>query len=120
MLFVVRTKRHLDEDASSGDSTMTWSLAQLTLRSKDGPTRPSPYIQTALGFFMAVVLFCLHGLRVLWPKGFDGELPQHDIDSRSNGDVDYMAGNGRYAFLIFNIMMVAHLLFLVSVAEYDI
>lgn len=87
-MFVVHTRLHLDEDASSGDSTVTWGLARLTLRSKDGPTRPSPYIQTALGLFMAVVLFFLHGLRVFWPSGFDGELPQHDIDSRSNGDVN--------------------------------
>lgn len=35
-------------------------------------------------------------------------------------DVEHMTGNGngRYAFLIFNMMMVAHLLFLVSVAGY--
>jgi hypothetical protein len=36
--------------------------------------------QLALGASMAVLLFCLHGLRVLCPKGFvKGELQQHDI-----------------------------------------
>ena len=30
-----------------------------------------------------------------------------------------MAGNGRYTFLIFNMVMVAHVLFLVGVAGYD-
>lgn len=41
--------------------------------------------QFVLGVSMAVFLFCLHGLVVLWPKGFEGELPQHDIDCCSNG-----------------------------------
>jgi hypothetical protein len=35
----------------------------------DGPA------QLMLGISMAVFLFCLHGLRVLWPKSFQGELP---------------------------------------------
>jgi hypothetical protein len=30
-----------------------------------------------------------------------------------------MAGNGRYIFLIFNVMMIVHLLFLVSMARHD-
>jgi hypothetical protein len=46
--------------------------------SKDGLT------QIVLGSSMAVFLFCLRGLRVLRPKGFGGELPQHDVDCRSN------------------------------------
>ena len=41
--------------------------------------------QYMLGFSMAVFLFCLHGLMVLWPKGFEGELTQHDISCCSNG-----------------------------------
>jgi hypothetical protein len=42
------------------------------------------HIQLVLAVSMAVFLFCLHGLRVLWPKCFEGELPQHDVDCRSN------------------------------------
>ena len=43
-------------------------------------------IQLKLGASMAVFLFCLHGLRVLWPNGFiKGELPLHDLDCRGNG-----------------------------------
>jgi hypothetical protein len=41
--------------------------------------------QFVFGVSMAVFLSCLHGLMVLWPKGFEGELPQHDIDCCSNG-----------------------------------
>ena len=33
------------------------------------------YILRALGAFMALFLFCIHGSRVLWPKRFQGELP---------------------------------------------
>ena len=33
------------------------------------------YILHALGAFMALFLFCVHGSRVLWPKRFQGELP---------------------------------------------
>jgi hypothetical protein len=47
---------------------------------KDSPT------QLVLAASMAVILFCLHGLRVLWPKGFiKGESPQHNVDCRRNG-----------------------------------
>jgi hypothetical protein len=46
---------------------------------KHGPS------QLVLVFSMAVFLFCLHGLKVLWPKGFiQGELPQHDNGCRGN------------------------------------
>lgn len=45
----------------------------------DGP------FQLVLVFSMAIFLFCLHGLKVLWPKGFiQGELPQYDNDCRGN------------------------------------
>ncbi|KAF8473096.1 hypothetical protein DFH94DRAFT_150887 [Russula ochroleuca] len=33
------------------------------------------YILHALGAFMAVFLFCIHGSRVLWPRPFQGKLP---------------------------------------------
>jgi hypothetical protein len=45
---------------------------------KDGPT------QIVLGASMTVFRFCLYGLKVLWPKSFEGKLPRHDIDYRSN------------------------------------
>ena len=35
--------------------------------------------QVVLGISMAVFLFCLHGLRVVRPKGFEGESPQHGL-----------------------------------------
>ena len=35
--------------------------------------------QVVLGVSMAVFLFCLHGLRVARPRGFEGELPQHNL-----------------------------------------
>ena len=41
--------------------------------------------QLVLAVSMAVVLFCIHGLRVVWPKSFEGELLQHGIDCRSRG-----------------------------------
>jgi hypothetical protein len=41
--------------------------------------------QLLFAVFMAVVLFCIHGLRVFWPKSFEGELSQHDIDCRNSG-----------------------------------
>jgi hypothetical protein len=47
---------------------------------EDGPT------QLVLGTSMAVFLFFLHGLRVLYPRSFiKGELQQHDIDCRGIG-----------------------------------
>jgi hypothetical protein len=71
-----------------------------------------------LGASMAVFLFCLHGLRVLWPKGFTkGKLPHRDIGCRSK-DIDSMAGKWFYVFLV-SLVMWAHMLFLVSVAGYD-
>jgi hypothetical protein len=62
---------------------------------EDGPA------QLVLGVSMAVFLFCLHGLRVLWPKGFiKGELSQHDIDGRNNGLMMLIAwqANGSMVF----------------------
>jgi hypothetical protein len=45
----------------------------------DGP------FQLVLVFSMAIFLFCLHGLKVLWPKGFiQGEFPHYDNDCRGN------------------------------------
>ena len=41
--------------------------------------------QFMFGVAMAVFLFCLHGLRVSWPKHFQGPLTQHDINYRTNG-----------------------------------
>ena len=126
IVFVVHTKRQLVEDATGIAGLTQQDLARRTLIGEDSLTRPSAHIQTTIGLFMAIYLFGLHGLRVvLWPKGLEGELPRHDIGHRSNGcqwmpDIDSTAGNGRYAFFIFSIMMMVHLLFLVSVAGYNI
>ena len=38
--------------------------------------------QFVLGVSMTVFLFCIHGLRVLWPKGFEGEVSLHDTYCR--------------------------------------
>jgi uncharacterized membrane protein len=43
------------------------------------------FTQAVLEFFMAVFLFSLHGMRVLWPRGFKGEFLLHGIDCRGNG-----------------------------------
>ena len=83
ILFVVHTNQQFVVDATSRDNTAR-GLAQQVLSSMDSPTRLAPLIQMSLGFSMAIFLFCLHGLRVLWPKHFEGELPRH-IDYRSNG-----------------------------------
>jgi len=88
---MVHTKRQLVNDATSSDSWIR-CLAEEALHNKSNLTRPRPTIQIALGFSMTVFLFCLHGLKVLCPKVFQGK--------------------GRYALLIFGIMIVAHLLFL--------
>jgi hypothetical protein len=71
-------------------STAVLLLAQYYM---DGPTLVTKVqfyedgrTQVVLGALMAVFLFCLHGLRVLWPESFiKGELSQHNIDYHSNG-----------------------------------
>ena len=41
--------------------------------------------QLVLVFSMAIFLFFLHGLKVLWPKSFiQGEFPHYDNDCRGN------------------------------------
>jgi len=66
--------------------------------------------QLVLGASMAVFLFCLHGLRILWPKGFiKGEFPRR----LRVEDVDCMVGKWFYGSLI-SVWMCAHVLFLVS------
>jgi uncharacterized membrane protein len=62
MSFVERAKQ--EEDAKYATASEVVALFSI-----DSPA------QVVLGVFMAVILFCLHGLRVLWPKGFEGEFP---------------------------------------------
>jgi hypothetical protein len=77
----------LGEDRSSlirirfpGVNTLDDSELVMTMRSHKGDLT-----QLVLVISMAVFLFCLHGLKVLWPKGFNkGELRQHDVDCHSN------------------------------------
>ena len=59
LLWAVDYKRQVAKYAASSE------LAQ---SNKDGSTN------FMLGVSMAIFLFCLHGLGVVWPKGFDGEL----------------------------------------------
>ena len=55
-------------------------VIMMTMRSHKGDLT-----QLVLVISMAVFLFCLHGLKVLWPKGFNkGELRQHNVDCHSN------------------------------------
>jgi hypothetical protein len=68
MSFVKYTKQLLTECAPTSEG-----VPQIC---EDSPT------QLVLGVSTAVFLFCLHGLRVLWPKCFEGELPQHDRSNR--------------------------------------
>lgn len=63
MSFVKHTRHELSECAPTGTSEV---VAQPC---KDGST------QLVLAISMAAFLLCLHGMRVLWPKGFKGKLP---------------------------------------------
>jgi hypothetical protein len=56
-----------------------WRLMMTSQLYEDG------YILHVLGSSMAIFLFCLYGLQVLWPKRLQGELPQHRIDFYSGG-----------------------------------
>ena len=42
------------------------------------------YVLQVLVASMALFLFCIHGLRVLWPKRLQGEFSRYDIDFHSN------------------------------------
>lgn len=111
----------------------TWAINTTWLRFGDPHNPPVQFRTTMqlyegghnlylLGASMAVFLFCLYGFRVLWPKCFQGESSQHDIDfcGKSGGleDVDCMTGNGHNAFIVFAVMWLANLVFLVSVASH--
>ena len=75
--FIVHIKRQVVEDVTSSDDAVR-ILAQL---SNGGPT----HTQAVLGISVAVCLFSLIGLRVVWPRVFKGELLlQHDIDCLIN------------------------------------
>lgn len=71
MSFVEDIKRQVAKDATKG------IVAQF---SKDASTH------LALGIFLAVYLFCIQSLRVLWPSVIEGGLTQHDIDCPSRND----------------------------------
>ena len=75
--FIVHIKRQIVKDVTSSDEAVR-VLAQY---SHGGPT----HIQAVLGISIAVCLFGLIGLRVLWPGVLEGKLLlQHDIDCRIN------------------------------------
>jgi len=64
MSFMEHSKRQVAKYATTSE------VAQFS----KGPT------QFVFGVSVVVFLFCLQGLRALWPKGFEGELPQHYIN----------------------------------------
>ena len=103
MSVVEDIKQQVAKDATSG------IVAQF---SKDAPTH------LALGIFLAVYLFCIHSLRVFWPRVREGELPQHDVDcpSRREGvNCNCVAGMLLPdATRIFSLLLLALQLFLVS------
>jgi hypothetical protein len=69
MSFVEHTKRHTTSEVAG-------FAAQF---SKEG------FTLFVSGVSMVVFEFCMRGLRVLWPKHFEGELPLHDVDYHSGG-----------------------------------
>jgi hypothetical protein len=85
ILFVLRTKWQLAEDAAGSASPTQQDLAGRTLAGEDSPARWRAHVHPIFGLFMAIFLSGLFFSKVLWPKSLEGELPRHDIDYCSNG-----------------------------------